>query len=304
MLQSPPPFFNRGPSLLTRLAFYALLSLMLLYSDARFHYLESMRKTAAALLYPLQQLAALPSMAWEGVRLHFSTLSHLREENDELRKVNTLNAGLLQTQQALLAENDHLRQVLEVRPRYQQRTAAAEILYTGRDPFSRKVMVDISNLRGVEAGSAVVDEKGLIGQITRLYPWVAEVSLITDRDQAVPVQLVRNGLRAVTFGQGNDGAVELRFIPTNADIQTGDQLVTSGIDGTYPPGLPVASVVSVERNPAFPFARIVCAPAAGVQSYQHVLILSHPDQGPEYPVAAEDLSKKASRKPRRTVTVP
>jgi rod shape-determining protein MreC len=304
MEQTAPPFFNRGPSLLTRLAFYAVLSLVLLYTDARFHYLESLRKVVAVVVYPLQQVVAMPGSAWDSVLVHFSTLGTLKQENEELRRTNRLDAGLLQTQQSLLEENDHLRRLLDVRSQYQQRSVAAEILYTGRDPFSRKVMLDVGNIRGIEEGAAVVDEKGLVGQITRLYAWVAEVSLITDRDQAVPVQVVRNGLRAVTFGQGSDGTVELRFMPANADIQNGDVLVTSGIDGTYPSGLPVGVVTAIERNPAFPFARIVCAPSAGVHSHRHVLILSRPEAAPEYPIPAEDPAKKITRKPRRTVTTP
>jgi rod shape-determining protein MreC len=301
MERTAPPFFNRGPSLLTRLAFFAVLSLVLLYTDARFHYLEAMRKVVAVAIYPLQQLAAMPGEAWDNIQTHFTTLGSLRRDNEELRQTNRANAGLLQTQQALIAENEHLRQVLEVRNAYRQRSVAAEILYTGRDPFSRKVMVDLGALKGVDEGAAVVDEKGLVGQVTRRYPWLAEVSLITDRDQAVPVQLVRNGLRAVTFGQGSDGTVELRFMPANADIQNGDLLVTSGIDGTYPPGLAVASVTAIERNPAFPFARIVCAPTAGVHNSRHVLILSRPEPLPDYPAAVHDSSPKSSHKPRRTL---
>jgi rod shape-determining protein MreC len=261
-----------------------------------------MRKVVAVVIYPLQQLAAMPGSAWDSVRNHFTTLGSVQRDNDELRQTNRLNAGLLQTQQALIAENQHLREVLDIRARYQQHSVAAELLYTGRDPFSRKVIVDVGNIKGVDEGAAVVDEKGLVGQVTRLYPWVAEVSLITDRDQAVPVQLVRNGLRAVTFGQGSDGTIELRFMPANADIQDGDLLVTSGIDGTYPPGLAVASVTSIERNPAFPFARIVCAPAAGVHNSRHVLILSRPEPLPEYPQPASDPASKPGHKPRRATT--
>ena len=171
----------------------------------------------------------------------------------------------MQTQQALIAENQHLRQLLEMRERAEQTSTAAEILYVGRDPFSRKVIVDKGSSQDIEEGAAVVDDTGLIGQVTRVFPWTAEVALITDKEQAVPVQVVRSGLRGVMFGIGYDGALDLRFMPVNADIQNGDVLVTSGIDGIYPPGLPVAVVSNIERNAAYPFARITCTPAAGRQ---------------------------------------
>ena len=150
---------------------------------------------------------------------------------------------------------------------------AAEVLYAARDPFARKVMIDQGMQHDVEAGQPVVDHLGVIGQVTRVYPWLAEVTLITDKGHLVPVQNVRTGLRAVLAGTGDDGRLELRFIPLSADFQTGDQLVTSGIDGVYPPGLPVAEVTHVERNTAYLFADITCKPLAGVHAHTQVLVL-------------------------------
>ena len=117
----------------------------------------------------------------------------------------------------------------------------------------------------MRAGFAVVDESGVVGQVTRVFPWASEVTLVTDKEQAVPIQAVRSGLRGVTFGIGYDGTLELRFMPVNADIQNGDLLVTSGIDGTYPAGLPVRGRVQVERNAAYAFARITARRRRGQQ---------------------------------------
>jgi len=133
--------------------------------------------------------------------------------------------------------------------------------------------------------------------VTRVYPWLAEVTLITDKGQFVPVQNLRNGLRAVLAGTGNDGALELRFIPLNADFQNGDQLVTSGIDGVYPPGLPVAQVTHVERSAAQLFARITCAPVGGVASHTSVLIVRGVRETPPRP--EEDAKPSRSRKSRK-----
>ncbi len=296
MEYTPPPFFKRGPSLLARLSFFALLSLILLYADSRFHYMEGIRKTIGVLLYPLQKIVDVPGQVASGVGSFFVSQSFLQRENERLARENFLNAGLLQTQQELIAENAHLRQLLDMKERVGPTSAAAEILYMGRDPFSRKVIIDKGSSHKVEEGAAVVDDTGLIGQVSRAFPWTAEIALITDREQVVPVQVVRNGLRAAVFGTGYDGALDLRFMPVNADIENGDVLVTSGIDGVYPAGLPVAMVSSIERNPAYPFARITCTPAAGVNRYRQVLVLSRLAPLPEYPPAAQ--KKKA--KPRKS----
>ncbi len=285
MEYTPSPFFKRGPSLLTRLSFFTVLSLVLLYADARFHYMESMRKVVAVVLYPLQQIADMPGDLASRVGSFFVTQAALQRENERLARETFLNAGLLQTQQALIEENRHLRDLLDMRERIGQTSVSAEILFFGRDPFSRKVIVDKGSAQGIEEGAAVVDDTGLVGQVSRAFPWTAEVALITDREQVVPVQIVRNGLRAVVFGIGYDGALDLRFMPVNADIENGDVLVTSGIDGVYPAGLPVAMVSNIERNAAYPFARITCTPSAGVNRHRQLLVLSRLAPLPEYPAA-------------------
>jgi rod shape-determining protein MreC len=296
MEYTPPPFFKRGPSLLTRLSFFAALSLVLLYADARFHYMESMRKVVAVVIYPLQQLADFPGSLGSRVSGFFVTQSSLQRDNDRLARENFLNAGLLHTQQALIAENEHLRALLDLRNRTKPSSVVAEILYFGRDPFSRKVVLGKGSLQDVEEGAAVVDDTGLVGQVVRTFPGTAEVALITDREQVVPVQIVRNGLRAALFGMGYDGALDLRFMPVNADIENGDVLVTSGIDGVYPAGLPVAVVSNIERNAAYPFARITTTPTAGVNRHAQVLVLARLAPLPAYPSAAE--APKAAPKPR------
>jgi rod shape-determining protein MreC len=298
MEHTPPPFFKRGPGLLARLSFFSVLSLLLLYSDARFHYMEHMRLAIAVVLHPLQRLVDVPGEVGERVADFFVTQSSLKEENERLRRETFANAGLLQTQQALLAENEQLRALLEMRGRAERGSVAAEILYTARDPFVRKVVLDKGSSAGIEQGAAVIDATGLIGQVHRVFPWASEVSLITDRDQAIPVQVARNGLRAVVFGLGYDGALELRFMPVNADIQNGDLLVTSGIDGTYPPALPVAKVANIEHNAAYPFARITCIPASGVGNYRQALVLAKGEPLPER-LPPPDVPKPRRTKPAR-----
>jgi rod shape-determining protein MreC len=205
---------------------------------------------------------------------------------------------MLRKYAALAAENAHLRDLLAARQRVSESTIFAEVLYAGRDLFTRKVVIDKGQQHGIKAGQPVIDQIGIIGQVTRIYPWLSEITLITDKEQAVPVQNLRNGLRAVLGGTGNDGQLELKFIPLNADFQNGDQLVTSGIDGVYPAGLPVAEVSNVERNAAYLFARITCKPLAGVTSHSQVLVLNWDNKAPERPL--EEPKTTRAKKSRRS----
>jgi rod shape-determining protein MreC len=274
MEHTPPPFFNRGPAPLVRLAFFASLSLALLVLDARFRYTEGLRSVFALAAYPLQVVANLPAALGERVSTYFVSQAQLREENAELR-AKILDASLrAQRYEAARAEAGQLRRLIGAADRLPQKSQPAEIIYGGRDPYSRKVVIDKGSQNGVRAGAPVLDEAGVIGQVTRAHAFAAEVTLLTDKDQAIPVQVVRNGLRAVAFGAGSSGMLELRFMAANAEIQNGDRLVTSGIDGTYPPGIPVATVARIERDAAYAFARIVCQPAAGVEGGRYVLVLA------------------------------
>jgi rod shape-determining protein MreC len=297
MDHTPPPFFNRGPAPLVRLAFFASLSLALLVLDARFRYAEGLRSVLALAVYPLQSLASLPAALGERLSGYFASQAQLREENAGLRAKLLAASQAAQRFEAAQAEAAHLRRLIGAGERLPLKSTAAEILYNGRDPYSRKVVIDKGSHNGVRAGSPVVDENGVVGQITRAYALSSEVTLLTDKEQAIPVQVVRNGLRAVAFGAGSSGMLELRFMAANAEIQNGDKLVTSGIDGTYPPGLPVATVARIERDAAYAFARIVCQPAAGVESGSYVLVLEGEAKRIPYP---EEASQERDKRPGKT----
>ncbi|HEX9687201.1 MAG TPA: rod shape-determining protein MreC [Burkholderiales bacterium] len=298
MEYSPPPFFKTGPTPLARLLIFSALSLAFLVADVRLNYLDSLRQVAAVIVYPLQRIAAAPASIARRIGDFFTTHGSLRADNARLKLENFENGALLLQLKALQAENEQLRALLAARERLKLELAAAEVLYAARDPFSRKVVIDRGSMQGVRPGQPVVDDRGLVGQVTRAYPWLAEVTLVTDKGQFVPVQNVRNGLRTVLSGTGSDGALELRFIPLTADFQDGDELVTSGIDGVYPPGLPVARVTSVERSVGQIFARITCAPLGGVARHVHVLVVSGSRELPPRPV---DRKKQLrGKKPRKS----
>jgi rod shape-determining protein MreC len=297
---TPPPFFKRGPAPLVRLFFFASLSLALLVIDARFRYVEGLRGWLALAAYPLQRAATAPIDLLMGIGSYFSLQANLLEENRELRERALANAQDAQRYQAAQAETAELRRVMGAGERLPVQATPAEVLYLGRDPYSHKLFIDRGSVQGVKAGSPVADETGVVGQITRVHPLVSEVTLLTNPDQAIPVQVVRNGLRAVAFGGGNAGTLELRYMPANAEVHPGDRLVTSGIDGVYPPGLAVASVVNVERDEEHSFARVICRPTAGVDRGRYVLILSSDNLRPPRPDEAQTSKERRGDKTRRS----
>jgi rod shape-determining protein MreC len=292
----PPPFFKRGLPPGARLTLYLVLALALLVADLRYRYLETLRQGMTVLTYPLQIAAETPSEWARRTFDYFSSLSTLKQENDTLKQQQLEDAKRILRMNGLEAENRQMRELLGVRERVGTRSIAAEVIYTARDPFARRVIIDRGQRDGVESGLPVIDGRGVVGQVTRIFPLQAEVTLLTDREQAVPVKIVRTGQRAVMFGAGS-GQLELRYLAANADVEPGDMIVTSGLDGTYVPDLPVAKVLKVDRDDARGFARFVCAPVAGIEKSGAVLVLGRAQPTPEQP--AEPPAPPAARLPRR-----
>lgn len=297
MEHQPPPFFNRGPAPLVRLAFFVSLAILLMVLDARFRYAEGVRQVVALAAYPIQRIAMAPVDLFHGVANYFGSTAALQEENAALRTKQLRAAPELLRLEALQEENNQLRRLLDAQERLPSKAVFAEILYAARDPFSRKVVIDKGSQHNIQAGQPVIDDVGVIGQVTRVYLLMSEVTLLSDKNQAIPLQVQRNGLRAVAYGGAEGGMLDLRFMAANADIRNGDTLVTSGIDGTYPPGLPVASVARIERDAAYAFAKIYLAPTAGTDRYRQVLVLSNEAKAPP-PAEAEQTAPKPTRSKR------
>ena len=295
MEHTPPPFFKTGPSPLARLLTFALLSLALLVADANYKYLESLRQVAGVIVYPLQRIASAPASLARRAGEFFVAHSSLREENAQLRRDHLAEAVRAQQATLLASENVHLRALLEARQRLQERSTLAEVLYVARDPFSRRIVIDKGAQHEVRAGFPVVDASGVVGQVTRAYPLLAEVTLLTDKGHLVPVLNVRTGLRSVLAGTGVQGTLELQFSALNADVRKGDQLVTSGIDGVYPAGLPVAEVTSIEHNPAQLFATVTCRPLGSVGSHTRVFVMHSAIDFPPRPVEDVDTPSRGRK---------
>jgi rod shape-determining protein MreC len=301
MEYSPPPLFKQGASARAKVVFFSLLALILLVADARMRSLTAIRQVIGTALYPLQAVALLPRDAAYMVGDYFSTLSSVQKENLRLRQEQVANGKTLQQVQQLTAENEQLRKLLDANERLPVKSLMSEILYDARDAFTRKIVLDRGSQQGVAPGQPVIDDIGVVGQVTRVFPFTSEVTLLTDKDQAIPVQVVRSGLRSIVYGQGHSGALDLRFMPVNADIKNGDILVTSGIDGVYPAGLAVAKVVQVESKSSDAFARIVCQPLAGIDRNRQLLVLLTEPALPARPETEEVRDKKDKYSRRRAL---
>ncbi len=288
----PPPFFRRGPAPLVKLFVLVSLSLTMLVVDHRFRTLSFVRQVVGVAIAPLQLAIAEPLVWLDRSYANFGALTDAQQQNVALRaQLKEVQSRQLRLQ-SLETENDRLRTLMQLKTRLATQGKVAEILYAARDVFDRRVVIDKGAAQGIDEGQPVVDERGLIGQVTRVLPLFSEVRLITDKDQAVPVQVERSGLHAVLFGAGAS-ELEIRFLAANTDVQPGDVVSTSGLDGVFLPGLPVARVKRVERESADGFARIVCDPIAGVENHGQVLVL---DKRAPAPTLSSDSATSSSDK--------
>lgn len=265
------PMFVRRPGQIVLLMVWSVLSIVLILMDARFNALDGLRAAVATLFYPVQLAARAPFELGAEVSGFLAQHRDLQRENAALRSAQAHHGAQLSRVQALLTENDELRRQLGLRQNPLQQSVAAEILNIPRDPFSRRVMLDRGANAGILPGRPVVDGLGLVGQVTRVFPVSSEVTLITDRNQAVPAQIERTGQRVLVYGGAY--TMEVRYLPAHTDIQPGDRLVTSGIDRIYPAGLAVASVHKVVRPTDKPYVMVQCLPVAGVEKSRVLMVL-------------------------------
>ena len=259
--------------------FFSALSLFLMVADVRFRITQPVRAALSTALYPVQWLALQPVRAVRGAGAYLTGLDQANSSSEQAAKklaLQSLRAGQVEQ---LLLENDRLRKVLGLREQLAASVMAAEVLYDAADPYTRKIIIDKGLLQSVELGSPVLDESGVLGQITRVHPLVSEVTLVIDRELAIPVLNVRTGARSVAYGDpsayssGLGSGMELRFMGSNSDVKEGDLLTTSGVDGVYPPGLPVAKISKIERRAESAFAKIYCSPQALVTGARHVIVV-------------------------------
>ena len=298
--RSPPPFFRQGLSALSKLVLYGLLALLLMSADHRLGLSQPVRAVLSVMLAPVQWLTLLPGRGADALRAYFTGVDEARDAARHYQTRTIAQAQRLQQTEQLLQENQQLRELLELRQDFPGTARAVQVLYETADPYSQHIVIDKGQLSGVSVGSAVIDVAGVVGQVTRVYPLSSEVTLLTDRDQSIPVLNARTGQRFVAFGDPLTlgGALELRFVPTGADLQIDDLLTTSGVDGIYPAGLHVGRVSDIDRRTDTSFARVHARPMAR-QRGRHMLVLAPVSGWPARPAPSEApvRARKAGGKP-------
>jgi rod shape-determining protein MreC len=299
--RTPPPFFRQGYSALSKLAFYSALAVFLMVADTRLPIVAALRVALATALAPVQRALLVPVEMVSGGRDYLRGLANALQGEDAARKQLAQQAERAARADRLLAENARLRELLQLAPALAVRSQAAEVLYEAADPYSRKVFIDRGATQGLVAGAPVINEAGLLGQVTRVYPLSAEVTLLTDKDAAVPILNTRTQQRGAAYGGLAKGsAMELRFVAANADVHVGDLLQTAGVDGVYPAGLAVARVMQVERQAEGGFARVTLAPVATADGVRHVLVLEPLSaQLPARPAPQPEATAKPPAKARK-----
>jgi rod shape-determining protein MreC len=271
--RTPPPFFRQGPSALTRLAFFAGLAVFLMVADTRFQFARPLRAAVATVLLPVQQTLAVPVNLWRGAADYLRGLHAALAGERAARELLARQSAQAAAADRLAIENDRLRALLDLRSSLAVRSIAAEVLHEAADPYSRKLVIDRGATHGVVPGAPVLVPAGVLGQVTRVFPMSAQVTLLIDKEAAIPVLNARTRARSVAVGGSGGDVMELRYMAANADVQADDLLVTSGVDGVYPADVPVARVQAVERRGEAGFARIVLQPAAQADGVRHVLVL-------------------------------
>lgn len=288
--RNPPPFFRQGLSALSKLVLFGLLSVLLMAADHRLGLSQPLRSAVSVVLAPMQWLALLPVRANHALQVYLGGVDEARDAARQYQTRTIAQAQRLQQTDQLMQENLHLRQLLELRKASPAPAQAVEVLYETADPYSHHIVIDKGALSGIVRGSAVIDVAGVVGQVTQVYPLSSEVTLLTDRDQSIPVLNTRTGQRFVAHGDPFTlgGSLELRFVPASADVQTDDLLSTSGIDGVYPAGLHVGRVRQIDRRVENAFAKIHAAPMATARG-RHMLVLPPAKDWPDRPASSAPL---------------
>ncbi len=272
--RSPPPFFRVGFAPLTKLIFFSALSLMLVFGDKQLQFTKPLRAGLSTLILPVQWLVLQPGEALSAMGTYFQNLDQA-QKNLKAAEFKVLQQSVRSQQvEQLQIENENLRQLLGLQSNMAVASQVAEVLFDVPDPYNQRIVIDRGQLKNVALGSPVIDAGGVVGQVTRVYPLTSEVTLLTDRDQSIPVLNSRTGARNITSGDVLAGLamIELKFVPASADVKEGDLLTTSGIDGVYPAGLQVARISHIERRVDISFARIHASPLAELKG-RHVLVL-------------------------------
>ncbi len=277
-----------------RLLVLTVLSVALMVVDARFDALKPLRSQLGQVLTPLYWLAERPVRLWESVGQRFSSRDELIAENEKLKAEALLLQRRLQKLATLTEQNVRLRELLNSAALVDEQVLVGELIGIDPNPFTHRILIDKGEKDGVTLGQPVLDALGLMGQVVEVMPYTARVLLLTDTTHSIPVQVNRNGLRAIAVGTGNPEQLELRHVADTADIKEGDLLVSSGLGQRFPAGYPVATVKEVIHDSGQPFAVVRAVPTARLNRSRYLLLVFSDQRTPEQRAVDAALAQEAA----------
>ena len=264
-----------------RLLVLVVLSVALMVVDARFALLKPVRSQMSLVLMQTYWITDLPQRLFQGVSSQFGSRTDLVAENEKLKTENLLLQGRMQKLAALTEQNVRLRELLNSSALVNEKVEVAELIGMDPNPFTHRIIINKGERDGVVLGQPVLDARGLMGQVVELMPYTSRVLLLTDTTHSIPVQVNRNGLRAIASGTGNPESLELRHVADTADIKVGDLLVSSGLGQRFPAGYPVATVKEVIHDSGQPFAIVRAVPTAALNRSRYLLLVFSDSRTPE-----------------------
>ncbi|HEX8542859.1 MAG TPA: rod shape-determining protein MreC [Pseudomonas sp.] len=290
------PLFTKGPSLGVRLLVLVVLSVALMVVDARFTVLKPLRSQMSLVLMQSYWVVDLPQRLYQGVASQFGSRTELLAENEKLKTEALLLQGRLQKLAALTEQNVRLRELLNSSALVNEKVEVAELIGMDPNPFTHRIIINKGERDGVVLGQPVLDARGLMGQVVELMPYTSRVLLLTDTTHSIPVQVNRNGLRAIASGTGNPERLELRHVADTADIKEGDLLVSSGLGQRFPAGYPVATVKEVIHDSGQPFAIVRAVPTAALNRSRYLLLVFSDGRSPEERAAEAAQAQESAEK--------
>src|SRR5580658_1386018 len=292
------PLYGRGPSAGLRCTGYAALSIALMYYDQHGHLAQRLRFALDAIAYPVQVAVSSPGAGWRFLTQNFESRDELRVENQQLKaRVTDLELRVIR-EAALEQENNELRALRQSLPPFIEHWQLAEVISVETNPLRQRIVINKGTRDGVVASQAVIDGNGVLGQVARVGPWSAEVILVTDPEHAIPVEVTRNSLRSIAVGSGNTGELLLPYLAVNSDVKSGDLLVSSGLGGVFPAGLPVAKITGVRREANQLLAQVRAQPVATVDTDREVILLDFEPSHPAAPASNPPIPAEPEPKPK------
>ncbi|MGA8708730.1 MAG: rod shape-determining protein MreC [Steroidobacteraceae bacterium] len=300
------PIYGRGPSPGLRFTVYAIVSVVLMYYDQHGHWEQRLRYALEAAAYPVQVAVNSPSAGWRALTETFRGRELLRVENERLRAHERELELQLMREASLERENAELRGLrASLPPPLIKHALLAEIISVETNPLRQRVVINKGARDGVSLNQAVVDGNGILGQVARLGPWSAEIILVTDPEHAIPVQITRNSLRSIAVGSGNSGELLLPYLAINSDVKSGDLLVSSGLGGVFPAGLPVARITGVKReNNQQLTAQVRAQPLASIDTDREVMLLEFEPSNPDAPAPDPPIAPQPAAQPKPPPKIP